>query len=49
MWKSSQEWDELLKGWIETTFKDIDTDEILSKSEYYTEIVINCVKILPNN
>ena len=42
MWKSLKEWKELIKIWIDGNFMDINTEEIRTKGEYYTKVVIRC-------
>ncbi|KAL4487471.1 hypothetical protein ABPG72_006991 [Tetrahymena utriculariae] len=49
MWKSLKEWKELILGWVDGKFKDINTEEIKNKAEYYSKIVARCDKKLPQN
>jgi len=49
MWKSLKEWKELTKSWRDGKFKEIDTEQIISKSDYFTNIIKKSQKKLPPN
>lgn len=49
MWKSLKEWKELTKGWINGKFNEIDTEQIISKGDYFTNIIKKSQKKLPPN
>ena len=49
MWKSLKEWKELTKSWINGKFNEIDTEQIISKGDYFTNIIKKSQKKLPPN
>lgn len=49
MWKSLTEWRSLTKSWIDGKFNEIDTEQIISKGEYFTNIIRKSQKKLPPN
>lgn len=49
MWKGLRDWSSLSKGWLSTSFEDIDVEAIKGYCEKYTRMVSKCVKKLPPN
>lgn len=49
MWTSLRDWQTLSEKWISGKFNQINTDEIKTKGEYYSKIVVKCSRALPPN
>ena len=49
MWRGLKDWSGLIETWVNGRFSEINPEEIMSKAEYYTNIVRRAQKKLPGN
>ncbi|CAM9594527.1 unnamed protein product [Heterosigma akashiwo] len=49
LWKGVQEWQVLTQAWVGTPFKDVNSDELEKKVQYFSKLCHQATKGLPGN